>query len=194
MNASELQLIVRLAMMMCASDGEVHEDEDSLLQEWMESIRVSPTVAREAKEAALKAIRGTGLNIKKTCEQLDEAVTVSLKYDVLELCLRIAQIDGVGTDDEMRFLMSVGKWLDLDYGKFREMRDKILPVSIHETNDIEALLGLHENMTPSEVRKHLLKEYQRWNQLIIHQDSKKRKQAKEMLEIIAKKRSEVRNG
>jgi len=191
-----LESIVKLAVMTCASDGEILPNENSLVQEWIDQRheKYSAGLEKALRDARQQLKSQRGISVKQVCRDLAGEAPVSVKYEAMELCLRIAQVDGVGADEEMRFLMSVGKWLDLDYGKFREMRDKILPVSIHETNDIKTLLGLYEDMTPSEVRKHLLKEYQRWNHLTTHQDSKKREQAREMLEIIAKKRSEVRNG
>jgi hypothetical protein len=109
----------------------------------------------------------------------------------MELCLRIAQSDGTGTDSEMRFLMSVGRWLELDYDEFRKTRDKILPVDLHETVDTDFLLGIHSDMTPDEKKKHLNDEFKRWNGLATHSDSEKKKRAQMMLDIIAKKRVEL---
>jgi len=195
MNEDVLKLIVKLATLMCACDGEIHEDEQSLLSEWMET--KSPrnaqllTTLRKTHADTISELSGKGVKLKPLCLQLDQTAETSIKYDAMELCLRIAQTDGTGADAEMRFLMSIGKWMDIDYSKFREMRDKILPISLHKSVDVDALLGLHADMANSEKLKHLTKEFARWNQLATHSDSKKRGQAKEMLEIIARKRSEL---
>lgn len=150
---------------------------------------------RKTMQDALRQLEAKkGIPIKQVCKDLADNAPVSAKYDAMELCLRIVQVDGVGADDEMRFLMSVGRWLDLDYDKFREMRDKIIPSNIHETVDVDTLLGLHAGMTKDEKLKHLTREYRRWNQLTTHKDPHKREQAQEMLEIIAQKRNEVQGG
>jgi len=185
--------VIKLAVMACACDGEIRPDENSLLQEWIDgkSADCRPKLQETMINAFKQLDTESGIPIKQVCDDLANNAPVATKYDAIELCLRIAQLDGVGSDEDMRFLMSVGRWLDLDYDRFREMRDKILPISIHVTSDTDTLLGIHAEMTPQEIRKHLLKEYQRWNQLMTHKDRTKREQAKEMLEIIAEKRSEV---
>ena len=187
------QLIMNLALMTSACDGDIRGDEVDLIAEWMEQRNVPDSVFLELKTSALSTVKNAGINIKSVCDQLDTSASVPLKYDIMELCLRIAQVDGVGADNEMKFLMSIGKWLDLDYDKFREMRDKILPSSLHETVDVDALLGLHAVMTTDEKLKHLTREYRRWNQLTGHKDPKKREQANEMIDIIGRKRSETKN-
>jgi len=185
------QLIMDLALMTSACDGDIRADEIDVVAEWMEQRNVPDSIFLELKTSALSAVTNAGINVKSVCDQLESAASVSLKYDIMELCLRIAQVDGIGAGNEMRFLMSIGKWLSLDHDKFREMRDKILPSSLHETVDVDTLLGLHAGMTKEEKLKHLTREYRRWNQLTGHKDSEKREQANEMLEIIAQKRNEV---
>lgn len=192
MNEEFLQLLADLAVMMCAADGDVHDDEESILIKWMEFKKVPTSILLKVKANALQKVRGTGFNIKQVCERMNKTASVSQKYDALELCLRIAQIDGTGTDAEMRFLMSVGRWLELDYDEFRKMRDKILPVDLHEVVDVDFLLGLHGDMTFDEKMRHLTREFKRWNDLVAHSDREKRHRAQLMLDIIAKKRDELR--
>jgi len=186
--------MITLAVMTCACDGEIHSDENSILQEWIdakpEKYRL---MLRKTMQDALRQLEEKkGIPIKQVCKKLVDNAHVSDKYDALELCLRIVQVDGVGADDEMRFLMSVGRWLGLDYGKFREMRDKIIPVELYDSVDIDFLIGIHLEMTIDEKLKHLTKEYKRWNELTTHSNAKKREQAKQMIEFIANRRGELR--
>jgi hypothetical protein len=192
MNDEVLQQLVNLAVMMCICDGEVHDDEESLLDEWMKSKRVPSSIIIRVKADAFAAVRGKGLNVKQVCVKMSEKASVSQKYDAIELCFRIAQSDGNGTDEEIRFLVSVGRWLELDYDEFRKMRDKILPVDLHEAVDTDFLLGLHGDMNLDEKLRHLTREFKRWNDLVVHSNPEKRRRAQLMVDIIAKKRDELR--
>ena len=201
MTLEVLKATVQLAVMMCACDGSVDDCEDSVVDEWIEDrCRLLPlSLGRRlqedlerAKEDAEEKLTRKGLSLKKVCDQLHQEEAVAARYDAMELCLRIAQVDGLGAEDEMRFLMSAGRWLDLDYRKFREMRDKILPVDLHDVVDVDSLLGLHPEMTIGEKLKHLTREYKRWNELTIHSNVEKREQAKKMIEFIANRRGELR--
>ncbi len=189
-----LEAVVKLAVMTSACDGEIHPDENLLIHEW---IAGKPAVYSHcmngAFNEAMRVLKGTGYVLKDSCLDIAKNIHVSLKYDAMELCLHIAQADGVGADDEMRFLMSIGKWLDLDYDKFREMRDKILPSTIHENIDVDTQLGLLPEMSLAEKKKHLREEFKKWNPLSEHKDPEIRKQAKERLDLIGQKRAELKN-
>jgi hypothetical protein len=76
--------------------------------------------------------------------------------------------------------------MEVSLERLRSMEEKILPVSMHVGDaDDEGLLGLKSTMSAQEVRKHLNREYRKWNSLAGHSDPKKRDQAREMLARIA---------
>ncbi len=201
MSLDGLKATVQLAVMTCACDGSIDDCEDSLVEEWIDGkCNRLPSLyghrlredLEQTKKSAEKGVLGSGLSLKKVCDQLSREDDAAIRYDAMELCLRVAQVDGLGAEDEMRFLMSVGRWLELDYEKFREMRDKILPVELYDSVDVDFLIGLHLEMTVDEKLKHLTREYKRWNELTTHSNAKKREQAKSMIEFIANRRGELR--
>jgi hypothetical protein len=70
------------------------------------------------------------------------------------------------------------------------MSDKVVPVGIHEVENVDQLLGIRPDMPLDEVRAHLRREYQKWNARVTHADPAIREQADRMLELIARARAE----
>lgn len=126
----------------------------------------------------------------KICKEIVEMVPVAVRYDILELCLRVARANGVVTTEELGLLKNLVSWLEVDMSRFREMMGKILPVSMHEVKDLEFVLGVNPDMGKKETRQQLNKEYRKWNARVTNSDPEIRKQADNMLNFIAKSRSE----
>lgn len=72
-------------------------------------------------------------------------------------------------------------------GQFCRMAEHAFPEGYHQL-DSDKKLGIHENMLSSEVNQRLRDEYKTWNSRATHANKKIRKQAEEMLELIAMKR------
>ncbi|MCK5849369.1 MAG: hypothetical protein KAH23_00535, partial [Kiritimatiellae bacterium] len=89
-----LEAVVKLAVMTSACDGEIHSDEDSLIHEWIDG--KLPEYSRcmnGAFNEALRVLKGKGYVLKDSCSDVAENIHISLKYDAMELCLHIAQVD-----------------------------------------------------------------------------------------------------
>jgi len=197
-------LTLRLAFAVSASDGRPDGRETDVIKAWgQERVQFTPETQREQtktrlNEAIRKAVQmfneGGLPDIDSICRSLKEVTTVAERYEALELCLHVAKADGVAEQRELELLGQLAGLLEVDQTSFREMKDKHLPVTIMKISrgaDIDQLLGMSVGMSPDEVKKHLRKEFQKWNQLSTHSSAEKREQAKLMLEMIAKKRSEL---
>jgi len=195
-------LAVQLAFAVSSADGEVHQKEAHVIREW---IRRRVEVAGDegaAKDRLNTAIRqelqefrdGKIRDVHGVCQKVLGVTTVADRYDVLELCLKVAQADGVAEEDELDMVNRLAELLDVDQERFRSMRDQHFSAVIENQSgmvDANELLGITPEMSETDVKKHLRKEFQKWNQLATHKDADKREQAKRMLDLIGKKRAEI---
>ena len=108
------------------------------------------------------------------------------RYDILELCLKVASADGTAKGVEMDLVSSLADSLGVDRDRFRTMTDKIVPVSIHETEDVNKLLGIDPEWSVDQKKKHLRQENRKWRALATHADQDKKEQARQMQELIAR--------
>lgn len=197
-------LTLQLAFAVSTSDGRPDEREIGVIKAWgKKRVQLAPEAQQEQAKARLnKAIRdvvqmfndGILPDISSISRSLKEAATVAERYEALELCLHVAKADGVAEQRELDLLGRLARLLDIDQTRFREMKDKHLPVTImniSKGSDIDQLLGITEGLPVEEVKKHLRKEFQKWNQISTHSSAEKREQAKRMLELIARKRVEM---
>ncbi|MCK9304438.1 MAG: TerB family tellurite resistance protein [Bacteroidales bacterium] len=194
-------LAITLAFAVCASDGEVNPKEAAVIKEWI-SKRVD--IASEQEQESLKTLlnetiresfdnfkQGINISYSSLSEALKKVSSAAERYEVLELGLQVAAADGIAEKEELELLDELAGLLDVDHDKFRAMRDKHLSVAIMSADvlvDVDSLLGLRSDMSIAEKKEHLLAEYKKWNQLVEHNNSEKREQAKAMLNIIAQKR------
>ena len=197
-------LTLQLAFAVSVSDGSPDDRETGAIKTWgKERVQFAPETQREQTKARLNAALrdavqmfndGVLPDVASICRGLKEVTTVAERYEALELCLHVAKADGVAEQRELELLGRLASLLDVDQTRFREMKDKHLPVTIMNISrgaDIDQLLGITAGLSSEEVKKHLRKEFQKWNQLSTHSSAEKREQAKRMLEMIAKKRSEL---
>ena len=68
--------------------------------------------------------------------------------------------------------------------------EKVLPVDMHEARDVETILGITADMSKERVRKHLNKEYSKWNSRVTNADPDIQTQADQMLKLIAETKSQ----
>ncbi|UCC22690.1 MAG: TerB family tellurite resistance protein [Planctomycetota bacterium] len=191
-------LAVALAFAVSAADKKVHEAEVSLIKEWAgANIGVSgaDTKSRrkfdKALEKTIKFFRkGNQINPYKICREIAEIAPIAERYDILELCLRVARADGVAAAAEVALLRDIADWLELDGERFRTMMGKILPVGMHEVEDAETILGVHSDMSEEETRGRLTEEYRKWNARVTSFDPEVQDQADQMLRFIAEARDE----
>ena len=202
------ELAVKLAVSVSAVDGSFAGTEGGVVREWIKKRIASSTESQReqvkeklnnAVEAAMTASISAGADdLIHLCNDLIEmspipAASMGDKYDILELCLKVASADGTAMDAELDLVNSLADSLGVNRDRFRTMTEKILPVSIHETEDVNKILGIDPAWTREKKRKHLRKENRKWRALATHSDPEKQKQASQMQELIAKEMALLEN-
>jgi len=191
-------LAVALAFAVSAADNKLYNCEVELIKNWaranIDFSKLSNRAERKLEKALNKTVGffrdGNQIDVCKICNEIAEMVPVAVRYDILDLCLRVAQANGVVTTEELGLLKNLANWLEVDMNRFREMVGKILPVSMHEVEDLEFVLGVNSDLSKNKTLRRLNKEYRKWNARVTNSDPQIRKQADNMLEFIAKARSE----
>ena len=156
--------------------------------------RVSSIERRKLEKALNKTVGffrdGNQLDTYKICKEIVEIAPIADRYDILDLCLHVAQANGVATVEELALLKKLASWLEIDINRFHSMMEKTLPANMHEVEDVEVILGVTLDMSKDETRQHLNKEYRKWNARVTNFDPEIQTQADHMLKLITQARSE----
>jgi len=193
-------LAVALAFVVSASDNKLYDCEIDLIKDWardniLDDSEQSSEEARSKLDKALeKTINffqtGNTLNATEICAEVVEIAPLAQRYDILDLCLYVAQASGYVVAEELETLKSLATLLEVDSEKFRIMMEKVLPVEMHEVKDVEAILGIKSDMSREKTRQHLNHEYSKWNSRVTNSDPEIQSQADQMLKLIAEARSQ----
>jgi hypothetical protein len=198
---------VQMAVLISGCEGDHGKAEGQVIKDWIND-QISKTPKGGERDAlktrlndAIKSVfHITGLNqVRDMLRELSEIVVENTetagRYMVMELLMKVARADGTATNSELKLIDEVGRQIGLDKDKARALRDKILPVTIHEKASSntsptgeDSLLGLDPSMDPQEKLKKLNQEYRKWNSRTEHADPEIRKQAREMVALIARAR------
>ena len=128
--------------------------------------------------------------LSKICKEVVEISPIGDRYDILDLCLHVAQANGLVVAEELAILKNLASWLEVDMNSFRAMMEKTLPVGMHQVKDVEVTLGVTSDMSREKTRKQLNQEYSKWNSRVTSSDPQIQAQADQMLKLIAEARSE----
>jgi len=193
-------LTVALAFAVSAADGKLYDCEVELIQNWardnvLESRAQTSDQARGKLEKALNTTvaffsEGNKLDTCRLCEEVVEIAPVGHRYEILDLCLRVVQANGSVAAEEMAILKDLASRLEIDPEKFRAMAEKILPLDMHQVMDINDLLGITSGMSKEKTRKHLNKEYSKWNSRVTSANPEIQTRADQMLKLIAEARGQ----
>ncbi|MHC4436700.1 MAG: tellurite resistance TerB family protein [Planctomycetota bacterium] len=191
-------LAVALAFAVSAADNELYDCEIELIKNWARDNILenssSDTDERKLDKALEKTIAffrgGNNIDTYKICDEIVTIAPVAQRYDILELCLYVAQSKGSVTTEELTFLKNMAEWLEADSDRFRIMMEKVLPIDMHQVRDVETILGITSDMSKERVRKHLNKEYSKWNSRVTNADPDIQNQADQMLKLITEARSQ----
>ena len=191
-------LAVALAFAVSAADNKLFNSEVGLIKNWARSNINFAQASNKAKRKLEKALDetvgffrdGNQLNTYKICKEIVEIAPLAVRYEILNLCLHVAQANGSAAAEELAILKSMASWLEVDTNRFREMMQKVLPVGIHEVQDAEVILGVTSDMSREKTRQHLNQEYSKWNSRVTNSDPEIQAQADQMLKLIAEARSE----
>jgi len=191
-------LAVGLAFSVGAANGSLLDPEVDVIHGWVNSnfgsSEASATVKLELDQALRKTAaffrRGGNLDVEDICSEIAEIAPPVGRLDILDLCLRVAASKGQVAEAELTLLKNLADWLKVDRTRLRTMAEKVLPISMHEIEDEEMILGLTNEMSKDETRHQLNREYAKWSSRVISSDPTIRKQADEMLNLIANARTQ----
>jgi hypothetical protein len=191
-------LAVALAFAVSAADNKLYDCEIELIKNWARDNILENSASDKDEHKLDKALEktiaffrgGNKLDAYNICDEIVAIAPVAQRYDILELCLYVAQSKGSVTADEINLLKNMADWLEADHERFRIMMEKVLPVEMHEVRDIKTILGISSDMSREKVRKHLNKEYSKWNSRVTNSDPDIQSQADQMLRLIAEARSQ----
>ena len=191
-------LAVGLAFSVGAANNALLEPEIDIIYGWVKtnfgSADASEAAQLELERALNKTAaffhRGGHLNLEEICTEIVDVAPMVGRLDILDLCLRVAAAKGQVTKAELTILKDLAEWLRIDRSRLRAMVEKILPVSMHQTQDAEIILGVTTDMTTDEARHQLNREYAKWSSRVISSDPGIRKQADQMLNLIANARTQ----
>lgn len=193
-------LAVALAFAVSAADGDLHDCEIDLIKNWArDNILDSPEEATDQDLPRLdKALNktiaffraGNRLDTGGICRELVAIAPIAQRYDILELCLYVARATGSVAVEELSILKDLATCLEVDPERFRVMMQKVLPIDMHQVKDIQTVLGISSDMDKEKVRRHLNKEYSKWNARVTNADPGIQSQADQMLRLIAEARGQ----
>ena len=194
-------LAVAIAFSVVASDGNLDDDEVEFIKNWArENINTPQTsdIDRNKLEKALDETvvffrDGNLLNTLDICTEIVEIIPVMKRYDILEFCLNSVKVSSSVSEQKLKAIKNIVNWLELDAQRFRTMMENIIPLDMHETADVETLLGVTSDMSDEKARAHLNREYAKWNSRVTNSDPKIQSQADQMLKLIAEARTQLVN-
>jgi len=190
-------LAVTLAFAVSAADNKLYGCEIELVKNWaranLDALGASAKVRRKLEKALNKTVaffrKGYEIDTCKICKEIVEIVPLAQRYDVLDLCMRVAKANGVASEQEVAILKNLASWLEVDADRFRAMMEKILPAGMHEVEDVEVVLGIDSDMGAEQTRKQLNREYRKWSARVTNLDPEIRTQADYMIKFIAEART-----
>jgi len=191
-------LAVGLAFSVGAANGQLLDPEVNVIAAWVKtnfgSAGASEGANLELDRALQKTTaffrRGGTLNVPQICREIVQIAPLIGRLDILDLCLRVAAAKGQVTAAEFQLLKDLAEGLQIDRSRLRAMVEKILPVEMHQTKDAEMILGITNEMSQDEARHQLNREYAKWSSRVISTDPAIRRQADQMIRLIADARTQ----
>ncbi len=191
-------LAVGLAFSVGAANGQLLDPEVNVIGAWVKTNFGSAGASADANLELDRALqktasffrRGGTLNVPQICGEIIEIAPLAGRLDILDLCLRVAAAKGQVTAAEFKLLKDLAEGLQIDRNRLRTMVEKILPVEMHRTKDAEMVLGITSAMSQDEARHQLNHEYAKWSSRVISTDPAIRRQADQMIRLIADARTQ----
>ena len=194
-------LSLKIGMAVAIADGSLDDTEGDVLKSW---IVKSIEPFSDEKRAELKGIYNQAMResyeeaitgdliLSNLTNRLNEIGEKATKYETLELCFEVMSADGVADTKEWEMLRNVAQALDLDMDEISKMRDQSIVSLDNKVGDhasIEVILGIEQDWTNAQVRKHLNAEFQKWNnRLSALPEGKERDNAQLMLHKVSEAR------
>jgi hypothetical protein len=172
-----------------AADHPPKPSQQYLLEQWLHQstthLSLSPDVDLEPFPGDVSKAS------QKACDILLNQSDAAFRYELMELCLRIAEADKPVKRSTQDWLRKLAAALEIAPDRFREMYQKHLPLDAHEDPDPAFVLGIDETLSPDQLAERLTEEYQKWNGRVNHPDPAVRKRADEMLSYLTSIRNQM---
>jgi len=159
--------------------------------QWIDqkSDRVIGTEEAGEAIAAIETKRSI-LSIKTSAEMVLAYGQNTDRFAAMELILQSTALGQTVTQDCFDRLLQIAHELEIKKDRFLEMTQKILLSSNCYIEDSSQLFGLSSDMDEQTFRKRLNEEYRKWNARVTHPDEQIRRQADQILTLIAEIRSQ----
>ena len=194
-------IALKIGVAVSMADGSLDTSEGECLKAWI--IRTIETFSddkqtelkhlyNEAMREAYANAKLDNLSLSTLTTRLNEIGEKKHKYDAIELCFDVMRADGIADASEMRIIQQVADALDLDLDEIEKLRDQTivgLNSSISDQASVEDLLGIESTWDTDLIKKHLISEFQKWNNRInTLSEGAERDNAQRMLDVIAEAR------
>lgn len=199
-------LCLRIAMAVAMADGSLDQTEGEVLKTWVRET-IAPFSEEKQKElkdlynnamrkAYAEATEGT-LTLSESTARLNEIGERKRKLEAVELAYLVMNADGRIERSETDVIRKITESLGLSPEEIEKIRDRQV-VSFEGQavveGGIEDRLGIDPAWDTDKIRKHLTKEFQRWNgRLNSLAEGAEREQAQNMLDLIGKARKKYDN-
>lgn len=189
------EVIIKTALLVSNSDNEMDGSEADIIKHWTATrLTCYNESARDENKQRLNSyikdgfaqVKNDEIDIHSVLDEIHDIASDGEKYELYELCLKVASADGKAEQEELDLLDDITDYLNLDRVKLQSMLEKELPINIYtnSVDDKESLIGITPDMDNKQIKKHLVKEYSKWNARVVHKNETIRKQADEMIKII----------
>jgi len=194
---------IYLAMHLAASDGHIDKLEAAIVKDWVKKLlSTAPEDARKERRERMNMVladayakaKDEPLDLAYISAELEGKAAMPIKYEIIELCMDVMKADGVADPNEVRELKRIAKLIGLDENRYTALLDKRLAevktIGVATAENLATLVGISASMSKEEIRKHLNKEYRKWNARVSHDDQAIRERAEQMIEQIAEARNQ----
>ncbi len=172
------ELTIQLGVVVAMSDGELHDTEGHKIKEWMTKTLATylDKPREEAKAAYNKALRYAFTEGKKgdlaypdIVRELNKLTDKPQRYDAIELCYDVLAADGVAATNELEIVRQIAEAMELNYDEIEKIRDRSivsLSTGAEDASAIDAMLNIDPSWSETKAKKHIGKEWQKWNHRI----------------------------
>jgi hypothetical protein len=191
-------LAVPLAFAVAGADKRISDGEVRVIKGWvMNNIAVSKVFDEVRCKLSKLFSRIISLfpncnraRSHRICEKITGIAPLAVRCDILNLCLRVVRGNSLASIYQLVLLKNVAGWFEISVERFRSMIEKIVPVAMHEGEDIEIKFGITPEMDKEDTCRQLSQEYRKWNARVTNYDPEIQAQAEYMLKLIAQARDQ----
>lgn len=201
--AANQALSIQLAVAVASASDGIHDAEIDTINTWIkknieglegeERAKRKKALIASLRLAQQRAEAGT-LPISKLITKLKNEGTRSGRMMAVELCFTVMAADGIASADELETVNKIATKLEVDPQLLSSARDKSLSGlsgGAVSARDRYAILGIDASGDPAAIRTQLSALYKKWSsRATTLTDPAKRKEAEDMLRLIAEVRSE----